>query len=120
MTQPMYDVETIGRVYEATRHIGIPVFIGIMPLTGFRNALFLHNEVPGIKIAPVVMERMRRCPGKEEGRREGVAIARELVDAAMDYFKGIYLITPFFQWRMTAELVRHIRERDKRHAVVGE
>src|SRR5690606_5063402 len=114
MTQPVYDAETIRRVYEATRHVGIPVFLGIMPLTGFRNALFLHNEVPGIKIAPEVMERMRRCRGKEESCREGVAIARELVDAALEYFKGIYLITPFFHWRMTAELTRHIRERDRR------
>jgi methionine synthase I (cobalamin-dependent)/5,10-methylenetetrahydrofolate reductase len=120
MTQPVYDPETIGRIHEATRHVGIPVFIGIMPLTGFRNALFLHNEVPGIKIAPEVMERMRRCRGKEESRREGVAIARELVDAALEHFRGIYLITPFFHWRMTAELTRHIRERDRRHAVVGE
>lgn len=119
MTQPVYDAETIERVYEATRHVGIPVFIGIMPLTGYRNALFLHNEVPGIKIAPEVMERMRRCPGKEEARREGVAIARDLVDAALEYFKGIYLITPFFHWQMTAELTRHIRKRDKRHAAVG-
>ena len=61
-----------------------------------------------------------RCRDKEEGRREGVAIARELVDAALEYFQGIYLITPFFHWRMTAELTRHIRERDRRHAAVGE
>ena len=44
-----------------------------------------------------------------KARREGVSIARELVDAAMDKFKGIYLITPFLRYEMTAELTRYIR-----------
>jgi methionine synthase I (cobalamin-dependent)/5,10-methylenetetrahydrofolate reductase len=116
MTQPVYDADGIARIAEATAHLDIPVFIGIMPLTGYRNALFLHNEVPGIKIPADVLERMKDLKG-EEGRKMGVAIARELLDVAMAYFRGIYLITPFAYWQMTEELTRYVL-RAKQNALV--
>lgn len=118
MTQPVYDKESLHRVKEATRHIPIPLFIGIMPLTGHRNALFLHHELPGVKIPDVVMQRMAGKKG-EEGRREGVRIARELLDEAVELFRGIYLITPFHYWEMTAELTRHIRARTQTGVATG-
>ncbi|MFD2371996.1 bifunctional homocysteine S-methyltransferase/methylenetetrahydrofolate reductase [Brevibacillus sp. GCM10020057] len=109
MTQPVYDAESIKQVYEATRHIGIPVFIGIMPLTSSRNAEFLHNEVPGIKLSAEALERMKRVQG-EAARQEGVQMAKELLDTAIQYFNGIYLITPFTYSSMTAELVQYVRQ----------
>jgi homocysteine S-methyltransferase len=44
----------------------------------------------------------------EAGRRVGVDIAKELLDAAMTYFKGIYLITPFLAYEMSVELTRYV------------
>ncbi|MFP3513706.1 methylenetetrahydrofolate reductase, partial [Peribacillus sp. SIMBA_075] len=82
MTQPVYDAESIKLVYESTKHIGIPVFIGIMPLTSQRNAEFLHNEVPGIKLSAEALERMKKVQGAE-ARKEGIAIAKELLDTAI-------------------------------------
>ncbi|MFT9849928.1 bifunctional homocysteine S-methyltransferase/methylenetetrahydrofolate reductase [Aneurinibacillus sp. REN35] len=111
MTQPVYDREMIERIHEGTKHLDIPIFIGIMPLTSSRNAEFLHNEVPGIKLSDEARERMRQHEPGVEARREGVALAKELVDMAMEYFNGIYLITPFFYYEMTAELTRHIHQR---------
>jgi len=113
MTQPVYDEKGILDVYEATKGIGIPVFIGIMPLTGYRNALFLHNEVPGIKIPEKVLKRMEKVKTKEEGRQIGVDMAKDLVDVALEKFPGIYLMTPFSLWRMTESLTRYIREKDR-------
>jgi len=109
MTQPVYDAESIKLVYEATKHIGIPVFIGIMPLTSSRNAEFLHNEVPGIKLSAEALARMKQVQG-EEARKEGIAIAKELLDTAVQYFNGIYLITPFNYYEMAAELIQYVRQ----------
>lgn len=108
MTQPVYDVEKIEKLYEATQHLDTPIFIGIMPLMSGRNAEFLHNEVPGIRIAPEIRQRMAGLGG-EEGRQMGVAIAKELADAAIARFKGIYLMTPMLFAGMTAELTRYIK-----------
>jgi homocysteine S-methyltransferase len=118
MTQPVYDEESIDNIYEATKDLGVPVFIGIMPLTGYRNAVFLHNEVPGIKIPKAILNRMEKHTDKQLGRAEGVAIARGLLDIAMEKFQGIYLMTPFSYWRMTEELTKYIREQDQSRLAV--
>ncbi|ASA21044.1 bifunctional homocysteine S-methyltransferase/methylenetetrahydrofolate reductase [Paenibacillus donghaensis] len=107
MTQPVYDRGLIARVAEATAHLNIPIFIGIMPLASGRNAEFLHNEVPGIQLTDEVRSRMSGLEG-EVGRAEGVAIAKELLDEATAHFNGIYLMTPFMFYEMSAQLVEYI------------
>lgn len=108
MSQPLFDHEQIFQVAEATKHIQVPIFIGIMPLTSHRNAEFLHNEVPGIRLSDDVRARMARYEG-EDARKQGNEIAMELIDTARRHFNGIYLITPFMRYEMTAELARYVR-----------
>ncbi|MFC0216058.1 bifunctional homocysteine S-methyltransferase/methylenetetrahydrofolate reductase [Paenibacillus chartarius] len=110
MTQPVYDPKLIERVHESTRHLKVPIFLGIMPLASGRNAEYLHNEVPGIQLSDEVRARMAGLEG-ETGRRVGVEIAKELLDAAMSYFNGIYLITPFLNYEMSVELTRYVWEK---------
>ncbi|GIN99967.1 bifunctional homocysteine S-methyltransferase/methylenetetrahydrofolate reductase [Brevibacillus laterosporus] len=112
MTQPVYDAETIVQIYEATKHIRVPIFIGIMPLTSSRNAEFLHNEVPGIKLSTYALEQMKLFTG-EAARQEGNRMAKELIDATLQYFNGIYLITPFNYYQMTVELTQYIRQQEQ-------
>jgi methionine synthase I (cobalamin-dependent)/5,10-methylenetetrahydrofolate reductase len=107
LTQPVYDVETLLRTYEATRHIKVPIFIGIMPLVSKRNADFLHYEVPGITLPENVRQRMDCQP--QRAIQEGLAISKELLDAAVTMFHGIYLITPFLRYELTEELVQYAK-----------
>ncbi|HEU4964205.1 MAG TPA: bifunctional homocysteine S-methyltransferase/methylenetetrahydrofolate reductase [Bacilli bacterium] len=118
MTQPVYDPETLVAIKEATKHIPVPIFIGIMPLTSSRNAEFLHNEVPGIKISQEALQRMKLFEGIA-AREEGVRMAKELVDEAVKHFKGIYLITPFNYFEMTVALTKHVHEVTQQVRVVG-
>ncbi|WP_100330358.1 bifunctional homocysteine S-methyltransferase/methylenetetrahydrofolate reductase [Bacillus xiapuensis] len=113
ITQPVFTKEKIIEVYEATKHIPAPIFIGIMPLTSFRNAEFLHHEVPGIKLSDETLSRMKACEyDKQAAAREGIQIAKELIETAAQLFNGIYLITPFLRYEMSIELVRYIEELD--------
>ena len=113
MTQPVYDKELIVKIAEATKHLNIPIFIGIMPLASGRNAEYLHNEVPGIQLSDDVRARMAGLEG-EEGRAEGVKIAKELLDCAIEHFNGIYLITPFMHYKMAVELTKYVWEKTKK------
>jgi len=108
MTQPVYDVGLIERIAESTKHLSVPIFIGIMPLANGRNAEYLHNEVPGIQLSDAVRARMAGLEG-EIGRAEGVKIAQELLDCAIKHFKGIYLMTPFLHYNMAVELTEYVR-----------
>lgn len=110
MTQPVYDPVLIERVAEATKHLSIPIFIGIFPLASGRNAEYLHNEVPGILLSDDVRSRMKGLEGAA-GRAEGVRIAEELLDVAIAHFNGIYLMTPFMSYEMTVALTKYVREK---------
>jgi methionine synthase I (cobalamin-dependent)/5,10-methylenetetrahydrofolate reductase len=113
MTQPVYDPGLIERIAESTKHLTVPVFIGIMPLASGRNAEYLHNEVPGIQLSDEVRQRMSGLEG-EAGRAEGVQIAKELLDAALPHFKGIYLITPFMFYDMGVQLTEYVWKKTER------
>lgn len=113
MTQPVYDAELIARVHEMTKDLGVPIFIGVMPLANGRNAEYLHNEVPGIQLSDDVRRRMSGLE-KEEGKAMGIQIAKELLDAAMPLFNGIYIMTPFLHYGMSVELTNYIWEKRAR------
>ncbi|WP_334071775.1 MULTISPECIES: bifunctional homocysteine S-methyltransferase/methylenetetrahydrofolate reductase [Paenibacillus] len=115
MTQPVYDPGLIVAVKQATAHLDIPIFIGIMPLASGKNAEYLHNEVPGIQLSDEVRRRMDGLQGAE-GRAMGVEIAKELLDTAMEHFNGIYLMTPFMFYEMNVALTRHVLEKSKQKA----
>ncbi len=111
LTQPVYDRATIEMIADRTRHLPVPIFIGIMPITSARNAEFLHNEVPGIRLTEDVFKRMGKYPAAgPDARKEGLDIARELVDVSRECFRGFYLMTPFSYYEMTAELTRYLKK----------
>ncbi|MCH7323974.1 bifunctional homocysteine S-methyltransferase/methylenetetrahydrofolate reductase [Solibacillus sp. MA9] len=116
ISQPVYTKEKIIEISEATKHLETPIYIGIMPLTSSRSAEFLHHEVPGIKLSEEVLARMAACgDDKEAASKEGLAIAKELLDTACQYFNGIYLITPFLRYDMTLELMEYVKQYDAKH-----
>jgi homocysteine S-methyltransferase len=79
-----------------------------MPLTSSKNAEFLHNEVPGIKISDSIRELMASLKDDPiQSAKEGVAITKSLIDVASELFNGIYLITPFMRYEMTAQLTTY-------------
>ncbi|WP_438318243.1 bifunctional homocysteine S-methyltransferase/methylenetetrahydrofolate reductase [Sporosarcina sp. FA9] len=118
ITQPIYSPEKIIAVYEATKHLKAPIYIGIMPLTSTQNAEFLHNEVPGIKLTDEVRARMALFTNdREQSTREGIEISKELIDVALEYFHGIYLITPFTRYDITVNLTNYINSKVNVEAV---
>ncbi|HHY72521.1 MAG TPA: bifunctional homocysteine S-methyltransferase/methylenetetrahydrofolate reductase [Bacillus bacterium] len=110
ISQPVFNEEQFLQIYEATKHIEKPIYIGIMPIVSTQNAEFLHNEVPGIKLTDDIRARMARCGSdREKAEAEGIAIAKSLIDSAFDLFNGIYLITPFMRYEISVELVKYIQ-----------
>jgi methionine synthase / methylenetetrahydrofolate reductase(NADPH) len=112
-TQPMYDLSRLEQMVELTRHLDLPILPGVLPLVSGRNAEFLHNEVPGIVIPEEIRERMAGKSG-EEGVREGLAIAKEFIDGAIERVGGFYLIPPFGKYEIAVELVKHVKSKDRK------
>jgi len=94
ITQPVFDLRLLERFMRRIEHLHIPLLCGIWPLVSFRNAEFMNNEVPGATVPPDILDRMRKTSTKEEGFREGVAIARETYDRVKPSVSGIQLSAP--------------------------
>ncbi|MDH5492416.1 MAG: methylenetetrahydrofolate reductase, partial [Myxococcales bacterium] len=105
MTQPVYDPAVLDRFLEDARPLGIPILVGLLPLASYRNAEFLHNEVPGMRIPESVRDRMRKAGGGEAGRAEGIAIAREMLEAVRDRVAGAYIMPPFGRYELALRVV---------------
>src|SRR5438477_1630880 len=97
ITQPVFDIEQLREFLKRIEHCRIPIVAGIWPLVSFRNAEFLHNEVPGVRVTPEIMERMRVASNssKEAGRDEGLKIARECLLEVRDLIQGVQVSAPF-------------------------
>src|ERR671912_519092 len=97
ITQPVFDTEQLRSFLKKIEHVKIPIVAGIWPLVSFRNAEFLHNEVPGVNVTPEILERMRIASekSKEEAREEGIAIARESLLEVRDVISGVQVSAPF-------------------------
>ena len=108
MTQPVYDPEVLRRFLADTRSLGMPILVGICPLASARNADFLHNEVPGMQIPAPIRERMAKTSTPEAGRREGVLIAREMLEAVKSEVVGAYLMPQFGRFRTAVEVLQSV------------
>jgi len=73
---------------------GIPILAGIWPLSSYRNALFMRNEVPGVVVPDAVMERMAAATSREEQLATGIQIARESAERVRPRVAGIQVSAP--------------------------
>jgi 5,10-methylenetetrahydrofolate reductase len=95
ITQPVFDVESLFRFLDMIQLFPIPIVAGIWPFTSFKNAEFMANEVPGVTVPDVLLERMSQAKTKEEGRALGIEIAHEMVEAIQDRVAGFAVSAPF-------------------------
>jgi len=111
ITQPVFDTEQLADFIRRIEHVRIPIIAGIWPLVSYRNAEFLHNEVPGVRVTPSIMERMRvaSAVSKEAGRDEGLKIARESLLEVRDLIQGVQVSAPFGNVKYALE-VFHVLE----------
>jgi homocysteine S-methyltransferase len=113
VTQPVFDVkqlETFLKRMESTAG-RIPVVAGIYPLTSYRNAEFMNNEVPGISVPQAVMDRMREADTGERARAEGVRIAQETLLSIRGLVQGVEIAPPFGRYAMAVEVAEVLGER---------
>jgi homocysteine S-methyltransferase len=108
MTQPVYDPRTVERFLGLVRHLNTPILIGILPLYSHRNAEFLHNEVPGMRIPDDIRERMRKAGTGESAQREGVSIARDALAAARELAQGAYVMPPFNKVELAIQVIESL------------
>ena len=105
ITQPIFDPDMLWSFMEATKDYRIPTIAGIWPFTSYKNAEFMANEVPGVVVPEKILQRMSSAKTREEGRKLGVAIARELVEEIESFVDGFAISAPFGNVEMAIEVI---------------
>ncbi len=120
ITQPVFDTDQLRDFIKSVEHVRIPIIAGIWPLVSYRNAEFLHNEVPGVRVTPAIMERMRDASAisKDAGRDEGLKIARESLQEVRDLIQGVQVSAPFGNVKYALEVFGALEEFGNEHETV--
>jgi homocysteine S-methyltransferase len=105
MTQPVYSPAVLERFLDDVEPLGLPVLVGLLPLASYRNAEFLHNEVPGMQVPESIRDRMRKAGSGAAARKEGVAIAREMLAAVRHRVAGAYVMPPLERYELALEVL---------------
>ena len=95
MTQPIFAKEDRERVALLKERTGATILCGIMPPVSYKNAVFVKNEIAGIRIPDEVVARYDAGMSKEEAEWVGVELARELMQEMDDFADGYYFMLPF-------------------------
>ena len=110
-TQPVWTYQDIVRARQATEHLGIKILYGVLPLTSFRSASYLRDNL-GLYIPQFIVDKFRDI-GDTAARELGMRLCLELIrdirdqdDCAID---GIYLIPPArMNWKNRASVISEI------------
>ena len=110
--QAIFEPERVRRFHEryaelAGQPLQLPVLMAVMPLHSLKQAHFLHNEVPGIRIPAALLGRI--AAAGDDAAREGVQIAQELLDQMAGLVQGAYIIPAAGNYELAAEVVAYIK-----------
>ena len=97
ITQPVFDADALFRFLDFATPLGIPIIAGIWPLKNLRNAEFMANEVPGVRVPPELLTRMAKHVSADDQLKEGLDIAREIITKVGPSVRGLQLSAPFGQ-----------------------
>jgi homocysteine S-methyltransferase len=104
MSQLVFDLDHVDAFVE---RLGgswpIPVLLGIFPISSYRLALRLNNELAGITVPESLQEALREAGS---GALDvGIAHARTLLAGAHERAAGVYVCAPFGQPARVLELL---------------
>jgi homocysteine S-methyltransferase len=84
-----------------------------MPPAGYKNAVFLANEVPGVDIPQEVIDALKDKP-QEQAFEISCNFAMSVIERVFDSAYGFYLMTPLRKWQLTSKLTALIRQQEQK------
>ena len=94
-TQPVFDPERFARWMEHVRKSGLhektAILAGVMPVKSAKALEYMKEEVPGVRIHPEYIDRMKNAP---DPAGEGVRMAADIIRSVrqMEGVRGIHLM----------------------------
>lgn len=94
LTQPVLSPEAMENIIRARQALSARILGGVFPVVSQRNALFLNNEISGIRVCDEIVS-LYEGKSREECEALAVKISLAVAQALAPHTDGLYLITPF-------------------------
>jgi methionine synthase I (cobalamin-dependent)/5,10-methylenetetrahydrofolate reductase len=104
ITQPVFDLRLLELFLRRIEPFRIPVVAGIWPLTSFKNAQFMKNDL-GVSMPDEILARMSAIETPEESRAEGILIAQEMLRHTRAHVQGVQVSAPFGKYTAAAQVL---------------
>ena len=95
LTQPLFSKEDVDIIRMLKQQVDAKILVGLMPLVSRKNALFIQNEIAGIRVPDEVVDLYREDMTRQEGEAVGVSIAKRMIEESKDFVDGYYFVLPF-------------------------
>ena len=111
LTQPVLSARAVENLKKSRETLGADakILAGIMPVVSQRNAIFMENEINGIRVEDWIIERFAGLD-RAQGEELGLAISLEMAKAALPYADGLYLMTPFNRVALMERLIGRLKQ----------
>ena len=108
LTQSYFEPRALENIRLAREKLHAKLYVGILPPSSYKNALFLHNEVPGITIPQELLDGLE---GTDRSSAAAVSLnwCRNLMDSASACCDGYYLMTPVRRTDLTLSLISYVK-----------
>lgn len=94
-TQPVFAEDAFEKALAGAESVGLPVFVGVLPLKSARHAEFMHNEVPGISIPDDLRAKIHAAASDADALEIGISEAVKIGRSIRKSAHGLYLMPPF-------------------------
>ena len=92
MSQPVFTVEPVKRFFDrAHGKLPVKVLPGLLPVASLKQALYLHNEVPGMTLPQEFLAKLETYGSREDQMAYGVGVSRSLLGELKTFAPGAYL-----------------------------
>ena len=107
-TQPVLSQEAVENLRLAKETLSSYLMGGIMPIVSHRNAVFMNEEISGIRVDRDIIARYEGVD-REGASRLGVELSLAFMEQSAQWVDGYYIITPFNRIDLVEEIIRRHR-----------
>lgn len=108
LTQPIFSRQAVENFHLAKKELDCYLLAGILPIAGWKNALFLNNEVSGIEIPMEFIEKLKEM-STEEVQNAVIDYSMNIIRQVYDDADGFYIMTPLRKTELVANLLFQIK-----------
>ncbi len=86
--------------------------MGIMPVAGYKNAVFLNNEVTGVNIPQNIIDRFYG-KSRDEAAQISIEYAEDLIKSYYHTADGFMIMTQLKRTDLTCMVIKQIKKLEK-------